>query len=472
MTAPSSGTEVFRFIDLPPEIRNAVYKVLLCNFPLPDYQDDGDRVDIADQITLLDKSQISTSILRTNRQIYEEARAVLIKTNLFVQVEFHLPMVDAMKAHKLIINRRIPMLIEDGDRTEDKRLLVMTYAISSDTSDSGPSFDLSTLRCLVLHRELDNFVLRLANADNTWLPGLSAKMKHQVIVHTFGGTGRGKADREFLGTRAVQERLLAPFVKHLRGVQNFTIKTNCTEKNAAGKLDEALVAATISAVKKKAQKTTAEIFASLQNLKEKGTEAFKAGDARLASENWSRACMDITRVRRAPDFVKSFSSKPQNSPERKFVRDVAEMIFLLNLNLAQNTLVVMQKSIADGDFGHAEDLSRSALSALERAFDESSASEVTGLPMAMGGDVGIRGGWKPTHAQMAKLWFRKAKCHRLCKQWDGAYQAIGFAKTAAPTDAAVLAEEATILDLASATWEELDEIDEFTNEASEDEISL
>ncbi|KXJ90211.1 hypothetical protein Micbo1qcDRAFT_164733 [Microdochium bolleyi] len=461
MAAPGSDGQVFRFTDLPPEIRNAIYKILLCSFPIPDYQDDSDRVELPDTITWLDKRRVSTSILRASRQIHDEARTVLIRTNLFVQVEFHLQIEETFKAHKLMINRRIPLLAADGDWTEStqldmyKPLVAMTYAITSGTESPG-ALPSSTLRCLILHRELDNLMLRLANADDVWLPGFSARMKHHVTILTFGGSGRDKADREFLGTRAVQQRLLAPFSKHLRGVQNFAIKTNATNKNksAAGKLDEAPVASTVSAVQKKATKSTADILAALQDLKAKGTTAFRAGDTRMASENWSRACLDIMRLRQAEDFAAAYVSKPRDSPERKFIRDVAEIMFLLNLNLAQNTLKAMQKSLDAGDRMHAADLSGSALAALERAFGEASASETTGLPVAAAPesnarDGDIRGGWRPAHAQMAKLWYRKAKCHRLCREWNDARQAIGFARRTAPADVTILAEEEAILDGAS-----------------------
>ena len=68
MASTSNNEQVFRFMDLPGEIRNQVDEILLCSFPLPDYQDDRDRVKVASEITYLDKSHYFPSILCANRQ--------------------------------------------------------------------------------------------------------------------------------------------------------------------------------------------------------------------------------------------------------------------------------------------------------------------------------------------------------------------------------------------------------------------
>jgi len=242
-------------------------------------------------------------------------------------------------------------------------------------------------------------------------------------------------------------------------------------KETSEGLDAALVASIVWKVKQKSDKTTVDILAELQDLKEKGTAASKAGDARLASENWARACLDIMRLRQAPDFAKTYVDKPRDTPERQYVRKLAEMMFLLNLNLAQNTLKAMEASIADDDLDLAESLSGSALHALQKAAAEASVSDLTGMPVAAGGDRDgdIRGGWRASDAQMAKLWYRKARCHKLCKEWDDACQGIGLALRFAPTDATVLAEKESIIELASEMTEE--EIDDLMYASSDDESS-
>ena len=72
----------FRFRDLPSEIRNQIYRELLCGFK--------SRPTTADPSAMLGfvpaRHDIDTGILRTNKSIYREAYDVLIKTNRFVKV--------------------------------------------------------------------------------------------------------------------------------------------------------------------------------------------------------------------------------------------------------------------------------------------------------------------------------------------------------------------------------------------------
>ena len=66
----------FRFLDLPREVRDKIYGILLCTFPQPDAV-------TPDMNTL---EHFSPSILRVNKQVYSEGYNVMIKVNRFVLV--------------------------------------------------------------------------------------------------------------------------------------------------------------------------------------------------------------------------------------------------------------------------------------------------------------------------------------------------------------------------------------------------
>lgn len=67
----------FRFLDLPREIRDKIYGILLCTFPRPESITQG---------TMLSKKDFSPSILRANKQIYAESYDSMIKCNRFMLV--------------------------------------------------------------------------------------------------------------------------------------------------------------------------------------------------------------------------------------------------------------------------------------------------------------------------------------------------------------------------------------------------
>ncbi|KAL1801226.1 hypothetical protein ACET3X_001568 [Alternaria dauci] len=70
----------FRFLDLPREVRDNIYSILLCTFPPPDSITRG---------IMLSKEDFSPSILRVNKQIYSESYDIMIKGNRFVLVTSH-----------------------------------------------------------------------------------------------------------------------------------------------------------------------------------------------------------------------------------------------------------------------------------------------------------------------------------------------------------------------------------------------
>jgi len=67
----------FRFLDLPREIRDKIYGILLCTFP---------RHESVTHVTMLSKKDFSPSILRANKQIYAESCDAMIKGNRFLLV--------------------------------------------------------------------------------------------------------------------------------------------------------------------------------------------------------------------------------------------------------------------------------------------------------------------------------------------------------------------------------------------------
>ncbi|KAF1973856.1 hypothetical protein BU23DRAFT_567947 [Bimuria novae-zelandiae CBS 107.79] len=68
-----------RFTDLPREIRDKIFAICLCTFPLPDSIIRG---------TMLSKKDLTPGILRASKQIYAESTEFMIKTNRFVHVCF------------------------------------------------------------------------------------------------------------------------------------------------------------------------------------------------------------------------------------------------------------------------------------------------------------------------------------------------------------------------------------------------
>ncbi|CAN9329941.1 unnamed protein product [Alternaria alternata] len=135
-TAASSSS--FRFRDLPGEIRNKVYRIVLCSFRPPPTTIEPSSFFTPE----LAKHDIETSILRTSKETYLEAYDVMVKSNRFVKIT-------SSRGHSLrgpLKGRAIRMIAIDEEIVDKFKGYVLSVHIGfksprkiSITHDPGPS---------------------------------------------------------------------------------------------------------------------------------------------------------------------------------------------------------------------------------------------------------------------------------------------------------------------------------------------
>jgi hypothetical protein len=99
-----TDVKVFRFLDIPAELRSKVYAVLLCSFGEPTTNLDDDY---NPRLCAVSTSSINTAILRTCNQVHREAYDVMVKTNRFVQVKY----TNGIDLYSTLVVHRIPVLL-------------------------------------------------------------------------------------------------------------------------------------------------------------------------------------------------------------------------------------------------------------------------------------------------------------------------------------------------------------------------
>jgi hypothetical protein len=109
--ATADTTAPFRFMDLPGELRNKVYTLLLCSFEpaparirkLPDrlFSDDSRTSDFVSASQSNDPA-----ILRVNSRVHREAYDVMVKTNRFLRISFP----DGLYQLKMIAGSMVPIV--------------------------------------------------------------------------------------------------------------------------------------------------------------------------------------------------------------------------------------------------------------------------------------------------------------------------------------------------------------------------
>ncbi|KAF2494773.1 hypothetical protein BU16DRAFT_47669 [Lophium mytilinum] len=225
MQPAQSHIDTFRFLDLPPEIRNEIFKNLLCTFKPHDRPEKlwfsftervhfpkGSHDSKFPRNARKVRHSVETQILRVSKQVYHEAYDVMLKENLFVRITYNGTQVNPV----VLIN--VPVITMDREHILAFKGYAMHHCMYvDDASDSVSEF-------MVLHRDLDIFCDSLAKAN------FSKSFFTDKCEHVLNLFDRSSASHAL--TTKFQERLLKPYVnRSLHGFPRFQI---------SGSLDHAL----------------------------------------------------------------------------------------------------------------------------------------------------------------------------------------------------------------------------------------
>lgn len=191
----------------------------------------------------------------------------------------------------------------------------------------------------------------------------------------------------FFNEPGVQENLLSQFRKKLRGVQTLQI---------AG-IDTSLATAIKEDIAKDEWTDPKAVLADLQATKQRGIDAFKAKELRLASKIWEEAINDIERIHQSSSW-RSLTA----SDNTTFIDSLVEIYFQMCLNVTRVQLNGTEKPIS----GYPKSHSRFA-------HLEIAVHQIDRIANARTEDWWKEGyTWEPSEAQVAKLLFRHAMCFK------------------------------------------------------------
>lgn len=191
------ASKPFRFLHLPAEIREHVYRELLCTA--------NNRQDLGEGNY---RYRFDFSLFRANRQICYEARKVFRQENVFVRIET--PWAEA--AHHIAVEGQVPILIEGNkaDRFEHHHLAVVI-----DTTQFQ-SLDNESRRLVIMADDLPTFCKMWFYSDLSH-PFLNGHLDLLLHIRNPYSTPLEQGSVP----KALQQKLLEPFgmVKGLNSVE-------------------------------------------------------------------------------------------------------------------------------------------------------------------------------------------------------------------------------------------------------------
>ncbi|KAI8941644.1 hypothetical protein NX059_002857 [Plenodomus lindquistii] len=382
-------SQPFRFLDLPGEIRNNIYDMLLCS-----WNNELEQVpELLSKMSRRCPSYPATALLRANKQIQAEATDYMIKRNQFVRVTCR-----GFDVRKLFLGDRIPVITTDERKTNQFQGYVMHMTLSK-PAFTPSAFQFSEFEIMMLRSDLpilcENLdiesVMEDANATTNEHASLRAEIK---LNYSFG---------QFFTPR-IQERLLESIATTVRGIPDLRI---------LGPVNPALAQAVSAAV---AQPRWTDPEATLEEVGtgvDVGKRQWQQNNFYGAAESWAYAMRTLERMRHSSSWLGL-----QKAGGEDFVNKTADLYFTLNLFHAQ----FLQVDMESGQVGSPL-MQRNGNTAIQHLRKCETASA------RFAQHAGAT--WAPSNAQSAKMLYRHARCIRLMHDTARRVQAVTMIEEAA-----------------------------------------
>jgi hypothetical protein len=307
----SSPNTTFRFRDLPLELRNKIYRTLLCALKTHPGPEAKRYVEM-----LLDYNSahdgIDTAILRTNKTIYCEAYDVMVKTNRLIKVTS----VRGLPVRLLLPSLRCPIVAWDKSAVEKFK----GYALAIHLGCAAPyrptitdEGEMITEACtlMILCRNLDIFCNAIMEGD-VHVSGFSENVEINVNVGPVLDSlipGRDPTSfGEFFST-TTQKKLLGPLRSILRGFKSIKVD---------GHVEQDLALTVQKEIRQDLWSDPQQILADFAAAKEQGSELFQQRELSDGCLVWQDAVTDIDKIR-ARVLGLSLSNAPTRTSSRSLL---------------------------------------------------------------------------------------------------------------------------------------------------------
>ncbi|RMZ70108.1 tetratricopeptide-like helical [Pyrenophora seminiperda CCB06] len=396
----------FRFLDLPGEIRNTVYDILLCSWNKNAEQDPN----MISKFSRRSLSSPSTALLRANKQIQAEASDYMTKRNQSVRITCR-----GLDVRNLFQGEGIPVITTDAREVSLFNGHVMHLTLSK------PAYVPSAFR-------FSEFEIMMLRSD---LPKLCEQLDIESVMTDVNSTAseytsiHATIKLNFVQTRyftpKIQERLLNPISTSLRGIPDL---------NFMGPVDSTLAENVRIQVGKPRWTEPDATIEEIGTGVDVGKRQWQQNNFYAAAESWAYAMRTLERMRHSSSWFVL-----QKAGGEDFVNKIADLYFTLNLFHAQFLQVDMANDQSLGPLVQRN--GRVAIQHLRKC--ETASARFAQHASAT---------WTPSNQQSAKMLFRHARCLRLMRQSANSVRAVTLIEEAvalAPTCITIREEKDAVL---------------------------
>ncbi|KAI1139983.1 hypothetical protein F5Y05DRAFT_337774 [Hypoxylon sp. FL0543] len=396
--AADMATQAFRLLDLPPELRQRIYRETLRPYKVRQKRLGRKFIHHA----------MDTEILRVNRQVSMEAYEVMLKSHLFIRI-----VTSSFEMKDVLSKHQIPVLSMDKSLVKRCKAVTLTHKIEMrNLGWWGPHRYERRYNFIILCEDLDLFCKCLAESESR-IDNFGVNSGHALVLHNpFSRT----STPDYMRNATNQDRFLKPYRERLRGFTHFKI---------TGHIDPGLAKTIEAEVCRPANIHHLALMRDIMRQNKQAKHYVAINDTDMVLETLNNVCSQIHCL-----GTRTVWKVLKSKHGAHFTNEITQVYFMLSFARLTFIVSVMKKMVEEQE--DLESISNFGMRMVDAAKEAAYCGRTLGT------------GWKMNNQQKGEMALQFAIRHRLAQSRHEAKAWIRQAARRLPGNADVASERQKI----------------------------